>query len=143
MSEPINFVETRWSFLSPFSAHEVEVDGVVYKTTEHAYQALRMVPHAREQIMQAKSPMDAWRLAQVCKEKGELDGVCDKDLLMEKIFRAKLEQHQDIKDILLESGVRELLKVYPTDYYWGAGADGTGENKMGKLWMKLREELKK
>lgn len=34
MAEPINFVETRWTYLSPFSAHEVEVEGVVYKTAE-------------------------------------------------------------------------------------------------------------
>ena len=65
----------------------------------------------------------------------------DKDELMEKIFRAKLTQHSDITDILKESGERELLKVYDTDYYWGTGADGSGKNKMGKLWMKLRNEL--
>jgi predicted NAD-dependent protein-ADP-ribosyltransferase YbiA (DUF1768 family) len=60
---------------------------------------------------------------------------------MELIFRAKLEQHADIKNILTESEDRELLKVYATDYYWGTGADGSGQNKMGKLWMKLRDEL--
>lgn len=135
-------METRWSYLSPFSAHEVELDGVVYKTAEHAYQALRMIPEAQENIRNSKSPFDAWREAQVCKERGEVDETCDKDVLMEKIFRAKLEQHPDIKDILLESEDSELLKVYPTDYYWGTGADGSGQNKMGKLWMKLRDELK-
>lgn len=65
----------------------------------------------------------------------------DKDRLMEKIFRAKLDQHPDIKEILIESKDREMLKMYDTDYYWGTGADGTGKNKMGKLWMKLRDEL--
>jgi ribA/ribD-fused uncharacterized protein len=142
MNDPINFVEDRWHYLSPFSAHEIEIDGVVYKTAEHAYQSLRMVLEAREQIMQARSPMEAWRHAQVAKEKGNVDSLCNKDQLMEKIFRAKLTQHDDIREILLESGDRELLKVYPADYYWGTGADGTGENKMGKLWMKLRDELK-
>lgn len=33
---PIDFLETRWQYLSPFSAHEVEIDGVVYKTAKHA-----------------------------------------------------------------------------------------------------------
>jgi hypothetical protein len=60
---------------------------------------------------------------------------------MEQIFRAKVAQHPDIKEILLESEDRELLKEYPTDYYWGTGADGSGQNRMGKLWMKLRDEL--
>jgi hypothetical protein len=138
----INFVESGWHYLSPFSAHEVEIDGIVYKTAEHAYQTLRMIPEVRQRIMETKSPKDAWREGQLSKERNELDPSQSKDALMEKIFRAKLEQHQDIKDILLESGDAELLKVYPTDYYWGTGADGSGENRMGKLWMKLRSELR-
>jgi len=142
MSGAINFVESRWQYLSPFSAHEVEIDDVVYKTAEHAYQSLRMLPDARQKIMNTTSPMDAWREAQLAKERKEVDDDCDKDELMELIFRAKLIQHQDIKDILLESDDSPLLKVYPTDYYWGTGADGSGENKMGKLWMRLRDELK-
>ncbi len=138
---PIDFVESAWQYLSPFSAHEVVIDGIVYKTAEHAYQVLRSIPEVRQRIMDTKSPKDAWREGQISKERNELDPSHDKDVLMEKIFRAKLEQHQDIKDILLESGDAELLKVYPTDYYWGTGADGSGENRMGKLWMKLRTEL--
>ena len=47
----------------------------------------------------------------------------------------------DVREVLLATRDRELLKVYDTDYDWGTGADGTGENKMGKLWMKLRDEL--
>lgn len=141
MSESINFVENRWHYLSPFSAHEVELDGVVYKTAEHAYQALRMKSEVQPKIKEATSPLEAWRRAQECKKFGELDETVDKDELMEKIFRAKLAQHPDIREILRESGDRELLKVYDTDYYWGTGADGSGENKMGKLWMKLRKEI--
>lgn len=141
MSEPINFVESRWHYLSPFSAHEIEVDGVVYKTVEHAYQALRMVPAVRVRVMQTASPLEAWRVAQQLKTEGKLDPAHDKDELMERIFRAKLDQHPDIRDMLKESGDRELLKVYDTDYYWGTGADLSGENQMGKLWMKLRQEL--
>ena len=44
-------------------------------------------------------------------------------------------------EALKESGERELLKVHDTDYYWGTGKDGSGENKMGKIWMKLRSEI--
>lgn len=140
-NESINFIETRFQDLSPFSAHEVEVDGVVYKTAEHAYQALRVIPEARQAIVGARSPMDAWREAQKCKERGEIIEGRDKYALMEKISRAKFEQHKDVAAVLRETGERELLKVYDTDYYWGTGEDGSGENQMGKLWMKLRSEL--
>lgn len=140
---PINFIETRLHDLSPFSAHEVELDGVVYKTAEHAYHALRMVPDARPAIMATRSPLDAWREAQRCKARGQLlpDHEEHKDALMERIFRAKLAQHPDIARVLRVTGERELHKVFPTDYYWGTGADDTGANKMGELWMKLRAEL--
>lgn len=143
MDNAINFVESRWHYLSPFSAHEVEIDGVTYKTAEHAYQALRMLPEFRTDIQNAKSPLDAWRIAQEYKKEHKVDPNHNKDHLMERIFRAKLEQHEDIRDILEESGDRDLVKVYDTDYYWGTGADGTGQNLMGKLWMKLRDEIKK
>ena len=139
--EPINFIETRFHDLSPFSAHEVDIDGVIYKTAEHAYHALRVVPEARAMIMNARSPHDAWRRAQTCKERDQMLPGYDKYALMEKIFRAKLAQHEDVRAVLLESGDRELLKVFDTDYDWGTGADGSGQNNMGKLWMKLRGEI--
>ena len=140
-SEPINFLETKFMDLSPFSAHEVEIDGVIYKTVEHAYQALRVCKEKRTVIMNAHSPMDAWREGQKCKAAGELVEGFDKLALMEQIFRVKLDQHPDVVAVLTATRERELLKVYDTDYFWGTGADDSGENQMGKLWMKLRSEL--
>ncbi len=139
--EPINFLDNRFHDLAPFAALEVEVDAVVYKTAEHAYQSLRALPEAREKIMSAKSPLDAWREGQRCKNEGKLLSGYDKDALMEKIFRAKLAQHPDLTLVLKASGNRLLLKVTSNDSYWGTGADATGQNKMGELWMKLRSEL--
>lgn len=137
---PINFIETRLHDFSPFSAHEVELGGVVYKTAEHAYHALRTASPYRERAIEASSPMNAWRVAQEAKRAGALIEH-DKDVLMEKIFRAKLAQHDDIREVLKCTGNRPLLKVFDADYYWGTGVDDSGENRMGKLWMKLRTEL--
>ena len=84
----------------PFPAREVEIDGIVYKTAEHAYQALLVVPQARFEIMKTRSPMDTWREGQGCKKEGKLLTDIDKLILMEIIFRAKLAQHDDIGKIL-------------------------------------------
>ena len=83
--------------------------------------------------------MVAWQLGQKYKNDPKLS-VPDfnKDAVMEELFRAKLAQHPDVAEILKESGSREILKVIDHDYYWGTGKDGSGQNKMGKLWMKLR-----
>lgn len=143
MDEPINFCENRFHYLSPFSAHRIEIWSETFATVEHAYQASRILPSKeRESVKRAPSPMDAWREGQKYKNDPKL-AVPDfnKDAVMEELFRAKIAQHPDIVIILKESGDRGLLKIYATDYYWGTGADGSGENRMGKLWMKLRNEL--
>lgn len=140
--DPIYFLGTGFQDLSPFSAHEVEIDGFVFKTAEHAYQALRVVPSAQRKIMEATSPIKAWHEGQACKERNVLLPDYNKDELMEKIFRAKLAQHEDVRALLVATGDRELVKNTETDSYWGNGKDGQGQNKMGKLWMKLRNELK-
>lgn len=140
---PINFIETRFNDLSPFSAHEIVIDGVICKTVEHGYQALRLKPGPeRDEVLASRSPMDAWRAGQKYKSNPalQIDGY-DKYVLMERLCCLKLEQHTDVQAVLAATGKRELLKVYDTDYYWGTGADGSGENQLGKIWMKIRSEL--
>lgn len=143
MSESINFIENEWHYLSPFSAHRIEIWNEIFATAEHAYQVSRIIPgFARDAIKQAPSPMDAWREGQKFKNDPAYQVAdFDKYAVMMEIFRAKRDQHPDIARILRDSGDRELLKVWATDYYWGTGKDGTGENQMGKIWIKLRTEL--
>ncbi len=141
-TEPINFMEQAFHYLSPFSAHRIELWGETFATVEHAYHASRILPGPeREAIKSASSPMNAWREGQKYKNRPDLAVPnFDKAATMEEIFRAKLTQHQDIADILRRSGNRGLHKVWD-DAYWGTGKDGSGQNVMGKLWMKLRSEL--
>lgn len=143
-TEPINFIENRFMDLSPFSAHRIEIWGEVFPTFEHAYQAARIkLSPERDAIKNAPSPLDAWREGQKYKNNQELlVENYNKDAITEELFRAKLAQHPDIAKVLKLSGDRELLKVYPADAYWGTSADGAGENRMGKIWMKIRDELK-
>ena len=60
MEEPINFVENRFHYLSPFSAHRISIWGEEFATVEHAYQASRIKRGPeRDSIKNAGSPMDA------------------------------------------------------------------------------------
>ena len=74
------------------------------------------MPEARFEIMNARSPMDAWRAGQLCKEAGKLLPNFDKLTLMEIIFRAKLAQHTDIAKVLKMSGERELYHLQLTPF---------------------------
>lgn len=139
----INILENRFQYLSPFSAHQIQIWGEHFATVEHAYQASRVISGPeREAIINAPSPLAAWKEGQKYKndERLKVKGF-DKLAVMEELFRAKLAQHEDIAEILKETGDAELIKVHEHDYFWGTGADGTGKNMMGKLWMQLRSEL--
>ncbi len=138
---PINIVEEIWSYLSPFSAHQIEIWGEKFATVEHAYHYAKFTDEKiRNEIRNAASPKDAWRVSN--KNKSFVKNDFDKDKIMEELMRAKTEQHPDIVEILKLSGTRGILKAIDTDYYWGTGADGSGQNVMGKLWMKIRGEIK-
>jgi ribA/ribD-fused uncharacterized protein len=58
-----------------------------------------------------------------------------------EILRAKLAQHPEAREALTESGHEDIVEDSPTDYFWGEGADGSGRNMLGKLWMKIRDEM--
>ena len=54
----------------------------------------------------------------------------------------KFQTHADIRDILLGTGSEDLVENAPGDFYWGCGADGSGLNKLGKILMDVREQLR-
>lgn len=64
--------------------------------------------------------------------------------LMERLLRKKFDnEHPQLQQLLLVTGDEELVEGnYWRDTYWGV-CDGVGENHLGKLLMKIRENLKK
>lgn len=59
---------------------------------------------------------------------------------MEDILRAKHRQHEYVQRTLMKSVGMEIVEDSPFDSFWGRGHDGKGENRLGKLWMKIRDE---
>ena len=49
----------------------------------------------------------------------------------------------ELREQLLETGNSILIEDSKTDPFWGAGKKGTGKNMLGKLLMKVREEIRK
>jgi predicted NAD-dependent protein-ADP-ribosyltransferase YbiA (DUF1768 family) len=60
---------------------------------------------------------------------------------MTEIIRAKYEQHPLVQETLRKSGRRTIVETNATDAFWGWGPDTKGENMLGKIWMKLRDEI--
>lgn len=138
--QAVGFFEGRLYSLSNFSAHQVTYEGVEYMTAEHAYQVLKFAdPNQRQKIKDAPSAFLARQLGQT--KKGRTPDF-DKVAVMKEIMRAKMRQHQDVREALLSTGSATIFKDHPDDDgFWGSGRDGKGQNVMGKIWMELRDEL--
>lgn len=138
----IKFYTDKYYTFDNFSAHAVEYDGKIYPTSEHAYQAAKFQDsHIREAIRSARSPLQAKELANSkFKDSRDPEWENKKVDVMETVLRAKLAQHPEVAAALKQTGNNEMMEDSPVDYFWGIGAEGTGQNMLGKLWMKLREE---
>ncbi len=140
---PIYFYGQWYDVLNNFSANAVEINGVLYPTSEHAFQAAKCTdPDGKREIIAAKSPLLAKEVSnQKYESAKDSDWSAKKLSVMESILRAKLDQHQEVRDALVKSGDEEIAEDSPVDEFWGRGKDGGGENQLGKLWMKIRSEL--
>ncbi len=139
----IRFYTAPFYALDNFSAHAIEIEGVIYPTAEHAYHATKFLDTKyKELIRMARSPLEAKTLAnETYASARDPNWESRKTDAMELVLRAKLEQHEEVRQILKRSGSEELIEDSPDDYFWGEGKESRGQNHLGKLWMKLRAEL--
>lgn len=64
-----------------------------------------------------------------------------KNDVMLKALRAKFNQYPNLAGELRSTGNKQLILHYMYDDYWADGGDGSGDNMLGKLLMKIRQEL--
>lgn len=141
--DPILFYEHGYYYLSNFSAFAVEWNGTVWMTAEHAYQSAKFADaKMQDLICNTRSAYEARATAYLHKELWKKDWLDIRVGIMEEIIRAKLTQHAMIREELSKTGERKIIEDSPVDAFWGRGPDGNGENHMGKIWMKLWDELR-
>ena len=139
--KPVLFYQRYFYCFSNFSSFKVEWKGVLWMTSEHAYQAAKfndekIVKEIRESISAHDSKKTAHKYRDLVRE--DWDDI--KLKIMEKIIEAKLAQHSFIQKRLKETKNREIIEDSSKDSFWGWGPDKKGENHLGKIWMKLRDE---
>lgn len=138
------FFLDKWYVFDSFAPFQVEWGGKLYPTSEHAYQAAHFFvtsPELAEEVRTQRSPRLASDVANQNKAFDDPEWHDKKLAVMEEICRAKLEQHELVKQTLIESGNKEIVEMNPNDDFWGYGPDGKGRNELGKIWMKLRKEV--
>lgn len=144
MEEKVLFLGGGWNCFSNLSSYMVEINGILFPTSEHAYQYAKFDDEViKQRILNARSGYDAKMTALNFKENAKNNWEQNSVAIMESILREKLTQHPHIEKKLLDTKDMEIIENSKDDYFWGIGQDGTGQNIHGKIWMKLREELRK
>lgn len=54
----------------------------------------------------------------------------------------KVKQHPRLEELLARTGDKELIYFLPDDLDWGVGFNGIGNNRLGKILMDIRSEVK-
>jgi ribA/ribD-fused uncharacterized protein len=128
--------------LSNFSRHPIDLDGEIWPTVEHYFQAQKFPDQAnRERIRGAPSPHDAAKMGRsLCGIRPDWESV--KEDVMRRALRAKFEQHARLRRILLGTEDAKLVEHTANDHYWGDGGTGSGLNRLGELLMELRADLR-
>ena len=137
-------------YFSPYTAHAILKDDVLYPTVEHAYQCARYTDEkVIKEILNATSPVKAWEVSSKYKhlQIPEFKDESHKLIIMKELMRLKALQHNDVKQALLDSEdmkiVKHIITYPPGDGFWDDGEDGKGLNHIGKMWMEIRDEFKK
>jgi ribA/ribD-fused uncharacterized protein len=141
----IEFYSTRDEYgeFSNFAAFPFRLDGVLWPTSEHYFQAQKFDDEVyRERIREASSPMIAARLGRSRKIKIRADWESAKIDVMRRAVRAKFNSHDELRSLLLSTRNEVIVERALRDNFWGCGADGDGKNWLRRILMEIRRELR-
>jgi ribA/ribD-fused uncharacterized protein len=144
MDEPLYFYTKTMPFwgLSNFSPPGVELNGIYWPTVEHFFQAQKFAePEAQQRIRQAATPKEARSLGQSRTFELRSDWNEVREEVMLRGLRLKF-RNAAARELLLSTGNRMLVESSPFDYFWAAGQDGSGQNRLGHLLVQVRGELR-
>ncbi len=128
---------------SNFAAFPVEIDGQIWPTSEHYFQAQKFFGTERAELIRLNSsPSTAARLGRSRKHLLRADWEQVKDAIMYRAVLAKFTQHDRLRRMLLSTGEALLVEQTANDSYWADGGDGSGKNMLGQILMQVRDELR-
>src|SRR5215469_15123521 len=138
----IRFYQTNkpYGCFSNFAAFALEIDGTIWPTSEHYFQAMKFTNTAyREAIRGTPKAFEAARLGRDRNQSIRDDWSEGRDTVMLRALKAKFEQHDDLRAILLSTNGALIVEHTASDVYWGDGGDGSRRNRLGELLMEVRD----
>ncbi len=134
----------RYIWLSNFYYVPITLEGHVYPTVEHAYQAGKTLSlRWRERVRRCPTPKDAKRVGRRVPLRP--DWYETRLSLMETLIRQKFNPHlhPDLAQKLRATGDAPLIEGNTWgDRFWGVERrSGRGDNHLGRILMQVRAEL--
>ena len=132
-----------YCFLSNFYEVRVVYGGLTFGSSEAAFQAQKCMTEEEKAQFTQYGPGKSKGMGRRVKLRPDWEQV--KLGIMEEIVRAKFTQHPELAVRLLQTGGRVLVEGnHWGDTFWGVDSrTGQGENHMGRILMKIREELRR
>lgn len=162
--ETIKFTKVKLPFgwMGNMSPYPIKFEGKEWRTTEALFQSMRFNDEELKELIRAeKSPMGCkFKMKAIVKEleakgtlhKRHIEPLSNADVTnMEICVRLKIDQHPELKKMLIETGDSPIYEDVTargprgTNLFWGAmlvDDQWVGQNTLGKIWEKVRTELK-
>ena len=136
----IDSFKGKYFFLSNFYESPVIYEGITYLNNEAAFQAQKTLTNKERLAFSMLNPSQAKKLGRSVSLRPDWEDI--KIDIMYNICKAKFTQNETLKTNLLKTGDATLIEGNTWgDKIWGQ-VNGVGENNLGKILMRIREELK-
>ena len=136
----IDVFKGRYFFLSNFFSAPVTWEGRTYQNNEAAFQSAKCIKDSQRDKFTQLDPSRAKRAGRIVLLRQDCEDI--KEQVMYEVCFAKFTQNPDLGKKLVETGDAILVEGNDwNDRVWGM-VKGVGQNKLGKILMRIREEIK-
>ena len=135
----INRFNGQYAFLSNFYPVQITFAGITYPSVENAFQAMKTLDFNERLQFVNLTPGEAKYKGKHITLRPHWDNI--KPAIMKTLLELKF-QNSELREKLLATGEEELVEGNTwNDTFWGV-CNGVGKNYLGKLLMRIREEIK-
>lgn len=134
--------KNQYFFLSNFYEYPIYYNKLVFCNAEAAFQAQKVINEKDQYKFINLNASQARKLGKTVQLRKDWEET--KDNVMYEIVKRKFLTNKELQQKLLETKEEELVEGnWWHDTYWGVDSKtGIGQNKLGKILMKVREEAK-
>lgn len=136
------FGDYRW--LSNFEPANCYYMGIMYPSSENAYQAAKLKPHERQKLVEC-TPAQSKKLWKKLERMDDSEASWNgrRENVMAQILFSKFLVNENLRLKLLDTGDKYLEESnHWKDTFWGVDIKLGGENNLGKMLMRVRNYWK-